>query len=222
MSRREADEALWQQVTKSVQPLKQRETRRLPTPGARERGASDDAAFADGDDRFWRTLSRNRSGDSAGFADVLGTGSGSSVPGSGHRDGHTNVQDNARMVGLDRSWERAVRRGKLAIDRTIDLHGLTQAVAEQVLTKQASQAHAQGSRILLVITGKGGGGPLSTRRRNEFGELTSSEPGVLRRGLPTWLARGTLAQITLALRPAHIKHGGSGAFYLILKRRRRG
>ena len=43
--------------------------------------------------------------------------------------------------------------------------------------------------------------------------------GVLRGEFPRWLAEGTLARIVLAWRPAATRHGGDGAFYVLLRRK---
>ena len=69
---------------------------------------------------------------------------------------------------------------------------------------------------MLVITGKGSrsrgaGAPLS------FGE---GAMGVLREALPGWINRPALRPLVLAFCAARPKHGGDGAFYVLLKRRR--
>jgi DNA-nicking Smr family endonuclease len=62
-----------------------------------------------------------------------------------------------------------------------------------------------GRRAVLVITGKGPAG--------EGG-------GILRRNVPTWLAASTLGGRILTIQSAHPRHGGEGAFYVLLRRRR--
>jgi DNA-nicking Smr family endonuclease len=59
--------------------------------------------------------------------------------------------------------------------------------------------------MLLIVTGKGarGGGE-----------------GVLRQALPRWLNMPDLRERVLAFASAHPRHGGAGAFYILLKRRR--
>jgi DNA-nicking Smr family endonuclease len=63
-------------------------------------------------------------------------------------------------------------------------------------------ALAAGDRVLLVITGKG----------------RSSRPGLIRAGLADWLDASRHRPRIAALRPAHRRHGGGGAFYLVLRR----
>ncbi|MBV8538814.1 MAG: Smr/MutS family protein, partial [Alphaproteobacteria bacterium] len=63
----------------------------------------------------------------------------------------------------------------------------------------------EGVRVLLVITGKG-----SVREGG----------GVLRRNLPRWLAAGGNAPHVLRIEQAQLRHGGQGAYYVLLRRRR--
>ncbi|MEC7257418.1 MAG: Smr/MutS family protein, partial [Pseudomonadota bacterium] len=55
------------------------------------------------------------------------------------------------------------------------------------------------------------------------GEDTGPIPrvrGILRRQVPHWLTTPPLAQAVLDFTPAHIRHGGEGAFYVYLRRLR--
>src|SRR5437773_83320 len=51
--------------------------------------------------------------------------------------------------------QRALKRGKLAIDARVDLHGMTQAAAHRTLNRFLTTAAERGLRCVLVITGKG-------------------------------------------------------------------
>jgi DNA-nicking Smr family endonuclease len=107
--------------------------------------------------------------------------------------------------GIDRRTAQRLRKGAMEIDRRLDLHGMTEAAAHAALDRFVEQAWRQGARMLLVITGKGGAG------RGE---------GVLKRNLPRWLAIGDNAACVLRIEQAQPKHGGSGAYYVLLRRRR--
>lgn len=104
-------------------------------------------------------------------------------------------------------------RGKLAPDARIDLHGLTLAEAQPELARFVTAAHARGARLVLVITGKGRGGP-------DGDDAFPRQVGALRREVPHWLGRPPLATMVLQIAPAHRRHGGSGAFYVYLRRPR--
>lgn len=105
---------------------------------------------------------------------------------------------------LDRSWQQRIRRGRLDPERTLDLHGLNRELAWRRLMAFVGDAAAGGQRVLLVITGKGRGGA----------------PGVLRQLVPGWLAASSHGPAIMAVKPAHPAHGGQGALYVILRRRR--
>jgi len=109
-------------------------------------------------------------------------------------------------AGLDRRTAERLRRGQLPIDGRLDLHGWTQGEAHLALGDFIENAAATGLRCLLVITGKGG--------------RTSGEPGVLRAAVPKWLNLPALRPLILGFSGAQPKHGGGGALYVLLKRKR--
>jgi DNA-nicking Smr family endonuclease len=109
--------------------------------------------------------------------------------------------------GIDKRTDEKVRRGRAAIDGRIDLHGLTQSEAHDALIGFVRRSHAQGRRLLLVITGKGG------MPRGE---------GVLRSAVPRWLHESPVRDLVLAVHQAQPQHGGGGAYYVYLRRRREG
>ncbi|MCD6034895.1 MAG: smr protein/Muts2-like [Rickettsiales bacterium] len=107
------------------------------------------------------------------------------------------------ITGVDTPTLTKLTKGTYPIDRRIDLHGLSQDEAYATLSTAIESAYAQGKRCLLVITGKGKEGS-----------------GILRARLPEWLNGPQLRRIVLAFVPAHRKHGGDGAFYVLVKRDR--
>lgn len=116
----------------------------------------------------------------------------------------------AQPLRMDHKTHRQMTRGKLSPEARIDLHGMTLAVAQPVLTRFIMQARADGLRLVLVITGKGRAGgpdaPLPVR------------PGALRHNVPHWLHMPPLSTAVLQVRPAHRRHGGEGAYYVYLRR----
>jgi DNA-nicking Smr family endonuclease len=108
-----------------------------------------------------------------------------------------------RAAGIDKATLARLKRGEIAIDARLDLHGLTQAEAHRALDRSLDAAVRGGARLLLVITGRGAGGD-----------------GILRRALPGWIASGAHAARVLRLEPAQPRHGGGGAWYVYLRRQR--
>ena len=116
---------------------------------------------------------------------------------------------------MDAKRHRRMTSGKLAPEAKLDLHGLTLAEAQPRLIRFVTDGHAKGLRLLLVVTGKGkrrdaygldGGGPIPARH------------GVLRHQVPLWLGMAPLASLVLQVRTAHRTQGGSGAYYVYLRR----
>ncbi len=103
---------------------------------------------------------------------------------------------------LDGGWDRRLRRGLVTPDRVIDLHDHSLDAAHERLMMTLDLAAATGARLILVVTGKGRPG----------------RPGRIRAELGHWLDHPAVRSRVAALRPAHQRHGGSGAFYLVLRR----
>jgi DNA-nicking Smr family endonuclease len=120
------------------------------------------------------------------------------------------VRSHGDTPGVDARTAANLKRGKLPIDGTIDLHGMDRESAAAALTRFIDTRQAAGARCVLVITGKG---------LNQGGEGRWS-PGVLRQAVPEWLNAPPLAGKVLAFSYAQPHHGGSGALYVLLKRRR--
>lgn len=112
--------------------------------------------------------------------------------------------------GLDKRTQMRLKRGQVAIEARIDLHGMTQDTAHAALNGFVARSQARGLRCVLVITGKG-------TRRDEFGRY---EAGVLKREVPRWLNEGGNREKVLAFVHAQAKDGGGGALYVLLRRRR--
>ena len=102
----------------------------------------------------------------------------------------------------DRGGEKRVRRGRVEIWGSLDLHGFTQDQARAALIGFLHRARADGGRVVIVVTGKGRGG----------------EMGVLKARTPDWLSAPELRPLVSGMAPAHAKHGGAGALYVFLRR----
>lgn len=102
--------------------------------------------------------------------------------------------------GVDRRTADRFKRGKLAIDGRLDLHGMSREAAQTALFGFIATSHATGKRCVVVVTGKG--------------------RGILREAVPHWLNLPALRDKILAVDTARPEHGGTGALYVLLKRRR--
>lgn len=106
-------------------------------------------------------------------------------------------------AALEPGRHKRVVKGREPLAGVIDLHGMTYDQARAGLTAYVMAAHAAGRRTVLVITGKGALGD-----------------GVLRRDAPEWLAQPPLRPLIAGISEAHRRHGGEGALYVALKRKR--
>ena len=93
--------------------------------------------------------------------------------------------------------EAHLRRGKAEPEAKLDLHGRTQEAAHRALHDFLVRARQCRWRVVLVITGKG---------------------GVLRDLVPRWLGEYEFRDIVSGVSPAHVRHGGAGAYYVALRR----
>ena len=84
----------------------------------------------------------------------------------------------------------------------LDLHGFDQERARSILVAFLLRAQDEGSRAVLIITGKGFLGD-----------------GILRRRAPEWLASPGLRTVVAGVSEAHRRHGGEGALYVALKKK---
>ena len=96
-----------------------------------------------------------------------------------------------------------MKRGELPIDAVLDLHGRVQTQAHAELTAFVERAWAAGRRCVLVVTGKG-----------ELGA------GVLKAAVPRWLNQSPLRERVIGFCHAQPRHGGDGALYVLVRRRR--
>jgi DNA-nicking Smr family endonuclease len=130
-------------------------------------------------------------------------------PVAAHRASPSRAKDD--KVGLDASWERKFSRGTLDPDFSLDLHGATLDQAYTRLMRGLTQAKAMQARVVLVVTGKAR--PIEAADRGKA-------RGAIRAKIVDWLGASEHAGDIAAIRGAHRRHGGQGALYIVLKRRR--
>lgn len=113
---------------------------------------------------------------------------------------------------MDKKRFGKMKKGRMAPEARLDLHGLTLAQAHPALTRFLLEAVADGLRLVLIITGKGKSKPDPGPIPERF--------GVLRHQVPHWLNSPPLKNHVLQISEAHVKHGGQGAYYVYLRRPR--
>lgn len=148
---------------------------------------------------------------------VVNAGGGAAVrerPGSGKRAGEAGTAPGGSRIeigsvaGLNRRQADLLRGGDIAIEAQLDLHGFVRREAAGKVAAFLAQSARRGLRCVLVITGQGRRDPLAEAR------------GVLRGELEGWLNVPATRPLVLACVPAQPRHGGQGAFYVLLRRSR--
>ena len=81
-------------------------------------------------------------------------------------------------------------------------------VAAEGSVRFLAESSGQNLRLVLIVTGKG--------TRLEGGRVFG---GRIRAEFPGWLERADNRSVVAGVRAAHPRHGGSGAFYVLLRRR---
>jgi DNA-nicking Smr family endonuclease len=102
---------------------------------------------------------------------------------------------------MDKQLARRFKRGELALDATLDLHGMHADAACEAVLRFIPQQHARGARHVCIITGKG--------LRGE---------GVLRAAIEAWLNMPSVSGRVIAAVHGKSYKGGEGAVYVLLKR----
>ena len=115
------------------------------------------------------------------------------------------------VKAVEPSIHKKLSRGRIEIDGTIDLHGMTQNEARGALHRYLQARWSRGDRTVLVITGKG------LKSDNDY-VAAMSERGILRTMLPIWLSEPSLAPLVSGWSTAARGHGGEGAWYVRLRR----
>jgi DNA-nicking Smr family endonuclease len=115
--------------------------------------------------------------------------------------------EHGRAAGVDRRRSERLRRGQLPVEAKLDLHGYTQDRAHGALGDFLGECQSRSLRCVLVITGKG---------------TTTEAGGVLRAQVPRWLNEPDNRARVLAFDYAQPKHGGLGALYVLLRRKKGG
>ena len=97
--------------------------------------------------------------------------------------------------------------------KKIDLHGFNLIDANEKIEKFINTAFEENIKKIIVITGKG------LHSQNDIDPYISKDFGILKYSVPEFLKKNkNLMKIILRIDEATINDGGSGAFYIYLKK----
>jgi len=102
---------------------------------------------------------------------------------------------------------------KIFETRSIDLHGYTLDAANKTIEDFINKAFLENVNKIIVVTGKG------IHSDNEKDPYVSKELGILKYSVPEFISsNASLMSMINEITDAKIEDGGSGAFYIFLKR----
>ena len=97
--------------------------------------------------------------------------------------------------------------------RSLDLHGKTLDEANKIIEKFIRRSYEDKVNKLIIVTGKG------LHSSNQKDPYVSKDLGILKYSIPNFLNNNTeLMKIISNISEASINDGGSGAFYIFLKK----
>ena len=106
------------------------------------------------------------------------------------------------------------KRSSLKI-KSIDLHGYTLDQANKTIEDFIKHSYSEGINKLIVVTGKG------LHSQNEKNPYVSKDLSILKYSVPEFINQNkTLMNIINEITDANVEDGGSGAFYIYLKKNR--
>ncbi len=117
-------------------------------------------------------------------------------------DSDEYIEGHAR--GLDPHVVRRLRRGELAVQGHVDLHGMLKGEAKDELEAFLAKSRQQGKRCVLVVHGRG--------------LHSKDQVPVLKEALKGWMHTARFARHVLAFATARPHDGGAGAVYVLLKK----
>ena len=97
--------------------------------------------------------------------------------------------------------------------KSIDLHGYTLDQANKKIEEFIQYSYSEKINKIIVVTGKG------LHSQNEKNPYVSKDLSILKHSVPTFIYNNrNLMKLITELKDAEIKDGGSGAFYIYLKK----
>ena len=107
-----------------------------------------------------------------------------------------------------------ISKKKITKSKTFDFHGFSLDEANDAIEKIIKESYNRNIRKLIIITGKG------IHSENEKDPYKSKELGILKYSLPEYIKNNfELLQFINEIKEADIEDGGSGAFYIFLKKK---
>ena len=105
------------------------------------------------------------------------------------------------------------KKNKVKKTKSLDLHGYGLDEANRVVENFIKKSYEEKVSKLIIVTGKG------IHSDNEKNPYVSKELGILKYSIPEFVKNNSeLMKIISEIKEANVEDGGSGAFYIYLKK----
>ena len=111
---------------------------------------------------------------------------------------------------------KELKRGKIKIDRRIDLHGYGLAEAYEKFNTEVKKNYDKNKRCLLIITGKG----VHKKIKNDQDSNPKLYYGKIKNSIINWINEDNLKKYILTYQDAGFEHGGDGALFVYLRKKK--
>jgi len=196
------DFILWEKITKNIQPIDNNSSKK-------DREFNDSKGLNSANNQQKQKLD---SLSSEKTNQIIEKRSKSNLINNNKVSSSLKVNTEDVFTGIHKRLDQKMTRGHVEIDASIDLHGLNQEQARLELNNFILRSKKNNFKIVLVITGKG-----NSPKTDSLYEVDNSQRGVLNKNLPLWLKKDEIRKNINGYRYASQKHGGQGAYYILLK-----
>ena len=127
------------------------------------------------------------------------------------KDWQNFVSNKEKVLDKDLYLKKNIQKD---LTKKIDLHGLSLENANQIIDEFINECYQKNIYRIIVITGKG------LRSNNESNPYVSKDLSILKYSVPEFIeSNKNLMKIIKEITDAKIEDGGSGAFYIYLKKK---
>ncbi len=128
------------------------------------------------------------------------------------KDWETFLSNKEKLPNKDKSLQKK----KISLKtRSIDLHGYTLDNANQLIYDLIISSYQDNINKIIVVTGKG------LHSQNEKNPYVSRDLSILKYSIPEFIRNNIdLMKMIIDIKDAKVEDGGSGAFYIYLKKKK--
>ena len=131
------------------------------------------------------------------------------LPDKDKKDWQEFISNKEKLLNKDVKYHKKI---KFKI-RSIDLHGYSLEQANKTIEEFIQKSYSENINKLIVVTGKG------LHSQNEKDPYVSKDLSILKYSVPEFISDNKiLMNMIHEIQDAKIEDGGSGAFYIILKK----